>query len=446
MKTGTNTESVGYRETPPFSGTRPAVAATERFRSDLRLPELLVGRQPIINHRQDIIAYQLLFRTDHRVGPESVANNAGATADALFDTLNMGFDRVIGDVPAFIRINSDLLGHPLLELLPARRIVLELGDWKRLSRRALERIKGLRSRGFRFAVTDFRYRADYEELLRLVGFVKLNVHELSEEGTRREVRYLRGRGVRMIAQGVQSEADLKLARSLLINLYQGPWFTRPEILRARRVEPERARVARLADLLHSGSGITALENEFRQDPVLLFNLFRYVHSFRDTEADVHSIRKAIQVPGRKQLGLWLKLMLCRPQPDIHPEALIRSALVRGRFAGKLATAVGADDQEETLFLTGLFSVLDTLYGLPMHELLQALDLPEAMERALIRGEGPYGEYLETLRAFEIRNMSAMARQGHCLGIPLSRLGQLHEEATRWAHDARMVAPGSSSGG
>ena len=58
------------------------------------------------------------------------------------------------------------------------------------------------------------------------------------------------------------------------------------------------------------------------------------------------------------------------------------------------------EERETLFTIGLFSVSDGLMGVPMEEVLESLPFSDEIRAALLRREGPKGELLAAVLAYE----------------------------------------------
>jgi len=68
------------------------------------IPELFVGRQPIVNNRREIVAYQLLFRSDLLTDAADIHDDVAATGDVLRNTLNnIGLEAVLGDAMVWAR-------------------------------------------------------------------------------------------------------------------------------------------------------------------------------------------------------------------------------------------------------------------------------------------------------------------------------------------------------
>lgn len=399
------------------------------------LPELFVGRQPIVNNRREIVAYQLLFRSDLRTGSADIHDDVAATGDVLLNTLNnLGLERVLEDTVAFVKIPASMLEHPLLEILPQRKIILDLPARLKADEELLGRMHGLKKLGYRFAITDFRFSHSDSAFLDCIDFVKLDISAMSDEEARREVRGLRGRGLRLVAEKVEDESDFRTARSLFMNYYQGYFFARPETLHMRRVDPQTQRVARLFNLVLSDAPKDVIESEFKQDVALSFNLLRYINSpGMGVSEEVQSMRHALVMLGHRRLARWLSMMMMRGGgKSMAPKALLRTALIRARVTEVLGAEPLGNTHRDHLFMTGMFSMLDVLFGMSLADAVGTLKLPDAVRQALVEGQGPYHPYLMLAKAcdhFDVEGIRAGSRR---LGVPLRRINQIQTDAMIWA--------------
>ncbi|MDQ2068373.1 EAL and HDOD domain-containing protein [Natronospira bacteriovora] len=399
------------------------------------LPELFVGRQPIVNNRREIVAWQLLFRNDLLTDAADIHDDVAATGDVLLNTLNnLGLEKVMGNGVAFVKVPAEMLEHPLLEILPQKRVVLDLSSKLVVEQPLMDRLHELKRMGYRFAMTNFRVGHSDPDFLNVIDFAKLSIGDLSDEEARKEVRQLRGRGLRLIAEKVEDADDFKLARSLFMNYYQGYFFARPETLHMRRVDPHAERVSRLFNLVLSDAPRDVVESEFKQDVALSFNILRYINSpGMGLAEEVNSIKHALVMLGKTRLARWLSMMMMRnSKQSVAPRALLRTALIRARTTELLGAAHFGNAQRDHLFMTGMFSLLDVLFGMSLEESVGTLQLPEPIRLALIKREGPYAPYLQLAIACDHFDVEEIRHGSRRLGIPLRQINHFQTEAMTWA--------------
>ncbi len=119
----------------------------------------------------------------------------------------------------------------------------------------------------------------------------------------------------------------------------------------------------------------------------------------------------------------------------RPPSLFVNALVRGRMCEQLAKLAGVKDTGP-YFITGLFSLLDVLTGVPLKELMGELPLTAAVERALLSEEGPIGAALACARAYERGTWEKVKFDK----LDMTIIRAAYVDAVFWAEEARgMVA-------
>ena len=126
---------------------------------------------------------------------------------------------------------------------------------------------------------------------------------------------------------------------------------------------------------------------------------------------------------------WAVVMAISALPDVHDE-LVSLALRRARMCEVLAGSA-LPEERETLFTIGLFSVADALLDCPMAEVLDSLPFTEEIQAALLRREGPKGELLAAVIAYE---------RGEFPTLPTAdaspSLAGAYRSALAWADEAR----------
>jgi c-di-GMP-related signal transduction protein len=140
--------------------------------------------------------------------------------------------------------------------------------------------------------------------------------------------------------------------------------------------------------------------------------------------------------GYTALFSWLSLLLARTSNAGFSPALLQAAIVRGRFVELLGQGFFPKSEAENLFFVGMFSLLDQLLGVPMHELLSQILLPDAITQALISREGQYGAFLALAEACEQEDACA-SDLAEALFLTATRVNQTHVSALAWAQNIKI---------
>jgi EAL and modified HD-GYP domain-containing signal transduction protein len=120
-------------------------------------------------------------------------------------------------------------------------------------------------------------------------------------------------------------------------------------------------------------------------------------------------------------------MMISAIPDV-PDELVGQGLRRARMCEVLAGSA-LPDERETMFTIGLFSVADALLDAPMAEVLDTLPFTLEIQAALLRREGPKGELLSAVIAYERGDFSTLSPGGADVS-----LAGAYRAALEWADD------------
>ena len=92
----------------------------------IRPADVFLGRQPILDRRQQVIAYELLYREGNG-NQAHVGDDALATARVIGHLFrDFGINTVLGRCEGFINVDAETLMSCGIESLPKDRVVLEL--------------------------------------------------------------------------------------------------------------------------------------------------------------------------------------------------------------------------------------------------------------------------------------------------------------------------------
>lgn len=194
---------------------------------------VFVARQPIVDRRRNLVAYELLFRDDGS-GVAHVSHAARASAQVISRTFHqLGMATVIGERAGFINVDAEMLMSRAVESLPRERVVIELLETIAVDQDIVRRCAQLQHLGYRLALDDFCvFDPAYEPLLATVEIVKVDVLALERNDLALLVRLLRRYPARLLAEKVDSLDQARRCQALGFDLFQGFFFSRPQAMPA----------------------------------------------------------------------------------------------------------------------------------------------------------------------------------------------------------------------
>jgi EAL and modified HD-GYP domain-containing signal transduction protein len=403
--------------------------------SDLKY---FIGRQPILDRKQEIFGYELLFRAaaHHTTAQFGSQNQAAAEviATALSD---FGLQDVLGDKFGFLNITSDVLHSEMLELLPIEQSVLEILETIDLDDNVRLRCKELKGIGFKIALDDHVYEPQHAAFYRMVDIIKVDIMATDPLELPKIAANLRKYPVQLLAERVETVEVFKQCLDCGFEYFQGYFFERPVILGQKRIDPSGIAMMKLLQQLNEDWDIDKVEETFRENPGLTFNLLKLVNSVMiGMREKIKNIRHAIMILGINHLRRWIQLALFAGKDDRGLNSpLLEMAAVRGRLMELLMMQkTGRDrtsDMVETAFLTGILSLLDALYETPMDHVVESLHLSDDVADALLRREGQLGSLLLLAEKLEKTDFAGVQEILDSLSINLEQLLAAQLDAFNW---------------
>jgi c-di-GMP phosphodiesterase len=393
--------------------------------------EVAVVRHPISDVRNNVVGYELRFGGAVDLGDP--ARDAKASSALLIDAFgDIGLEQLAGRHPAWVTIARNFLveiGPP-----PVRpdRAVLQIAAYPARDD-LLGILQQLGRSGYTFALDLYDGRPDLGDLMALCSIVRVDVSRVPDEELASVIEIPRMQGALLVATGVPDHETFNRCSSMGFTYFEGNYFAQPRLFRRRGVATAGIGSLRhLQELTAGDVSFEDLERIISADVGLSLKLLRYINSaFFALPRNVSSVREALTLLGSRTVRRWAVVMAMSSLPDVHDE-LVSLALRRARMCEVLAGSA-LPEERETLFTIGLFSVADALLDSPMSEVLESLPFTEEIQTALMRREGPKGELLSAVVAYERGEFPSLPSAG-------VSLASAYRAAMEWADQAgRAVA-------
>ena len=410
---------------------------------NLDVEEIFLGRQPILDRNERLVGYELLFRAGLR-NASNVHDDVQATASVISHAFGQfGASAVLGHCRGFINFSAEMLFSDLIELLPRDQVVLELLETVEITEEVVARCRRLKADGYSIALDDFVYDEAYLPLLDIVDVVKIDLLQCEREQLPQLVSTLRRWPVELVAEKVDSREQAQYCRELGFDLFQGYYFARPSILSSRRTDPSAVGVMTLLDLVLRDAETREIEEAFKHNPALTYNLLRLVNSAATgVRRQIGSVSQALLLLGRRPLQRWLQLLLFTVEPgNPFPSPLMQLAAGRARLMELLAVRERDSTAfADAAFMTGILSFLDVLFGMTFEEITQQFGVADDISRALLRREGALGKLLllvESVESADRERVETVLTDFREIGLNELTLAEI--EAMAWV--SRIVQDG-----
>jgi EAL and modified HD-GYP domain-containing signal transduction protein len=360
--------------------------------------EVAVVRHPIADARNNVVGYDLRFGGAVDLGDPAM--DAKATSALLIEAFgDIGLERLAGRHPAWVAIARNFLveiGPP-----PVRpdRAVLQIAAYQAQDD-LLSVLQQLGRSGYTLALDGYDGGKGFEDLMALCSIVKIDVGAMGVDALPALVEEPKRQGALLVAGNVPDHATFARCRDLGFTYFQGEYFAQPKLFKHRGVATAGLGALRQLGELTSGDvSFDDLDRIIGSDVGLSLKLLRYVNSaFFALPRSVASVREALTLLGVRTVRRWATVMAISAIPDV-PDELVALGLRRAHMCEVLAGSA-MPEEKETLFTIGLFSVADAMLDAPMAEVLESLPFTDEIQAALLRREGPKGELLSAVIAYE----------------------------------------------
>ncbi len=411
----------------------------ERVKAD-ELSLRFLGRQPVLDRAHKTIGYDLMLRNRSTRAPQKVDDALLRMQDEMLakSILNLEIERLLGDKLAFLSFSHTMLNNPILQDLPKEGVVLAFHIQPGQAAASSAGLEALARQGYILALDDYIADAGLEPLLPFVKYVRLDIAKFDamQIGEVISAAQLHA-SPQIIAKSVQSDEDFEVCARLAFEYFQGFYFAQLQPNQPSKLNNDRLRVIELLNLVTNHAEISALEAALKRDATLSYRLLRYINSPGcGLLQKIRSIAHALVLLGYDQLYRWLTLLLFTSgKLDVRSEALLKNALVRARMTellGKKKKLIPQD--QERLFIVGIFSLLDVLLNTSMDKALESISLPDLIQKALVRREGIYAPYLKLAIACEAGEQESLAELAGELRLSPEDVNLAHVQAMVWAED------------
>lgn len=396
--------------------------------------QVFIGRQPIMDVKQHIIGYELLFRHSADADKAVFEDELKACSSVLVNTMgDMDVQWLLGDKLAFINVNEAMLMSEFIELMPPQRTALEILRSVVAGEAVLERCKELHKLGFKIALDNPQLSTQLEPLVELADFIKIDSLSVSTQEAYKLFQKYSAPNVQMIAEKIETSDQFNAYKEIGFRRFQGFYFARPETFTAKVINPSFDSVLNLLNLVTQDSDNIEIENGFKRDAALSFKLLRYINSVGfGLSCEIQSIQHALTILGRKQLYRWLTLLMVTAGENSTPPALMKTSITRGRLTELLGEGYFDKHDRDNLFIVGVFSLLDAILKMPMDQVLEKIQLPENVSEALLNREGIYGPFLQLTEACEGADSKRILELAELLQYDATKVNECHIAALAWA--------------
>lgn len=395
-----------------------------------------IARQAILDEERNVIGYELY---DRSLAVD--AHTAASDAELLFNVLSHAeHQALMGRKTMFINCTHESLQGRHLELIHPERVVLEIPPVEGHSPAEIEArlttLMEVKRKGFKLAFSQLTLARPYAAWLPLASYIKVDMQQVRPEVIEPLVQFAQKHSTaKLIAEKVETAEQYELAAKHGIKLYQGYWFATPVLVKGQTLRPAQVHIIELINLVRRQADVAEIEALLKRDPTLSFNLLRFINSAGfGLSCEITSFRHAVMILGMQKLFRWAALLMTTSRVGGTAPAVGNMAVVRGRLMELLAGELLPPEEADDAFVVGVFSLLDTMLGLPMAQALESISLSAHVTDALLHRKGMFAPFLELTLACESVDDAAFARAATQLQLTNHQVNWAHLQALSWAEN------------
>jgi EAL and modified HD-GYP domain-containing signal transduction protein len=406
----------------------------------LQAKDFFLARQPILDRDQNLVGYELLFRSAAE-GPANVRDDVAATAAVIAHAAELGLNNVIGAMPGYLNVDAAVLMSDFIKFLPAEKVVLEILETVKVTPELVVRVAELSRAGFTFALDDvIADSPDIQQLLPLIKIIKIDVMAIASSKLLKLSMQFKREHKLLLAEKVETQEQYNECLAFGFDYFQGYYFARPVVMRGKKLDSSKVVIMQILALLVNDVDNREIVDFIKKDVALSLTLLRLVNTpVYGFMRQIDSLGQAMFALGRRQLKRWLQILLyANTEKGVHAlSPLVLLAATRGKMLELLAEKLrpGRRKVAETGFPVGIMSLVDALLGMPMDQVLKENKVSAEIRDALENRNGFYGDLLKLAECSERMEKSGAEMQDMLkhLDLSLDDLYALQVEAFEWTN-------------
>ena len=403
----------------------------------------IVARQPVFDRAGGIWGYELLYRRPSNTESADISSGTVATANVIIN----GFETVRPSLKdhqkVLINFTSDLIETQVITLLPPENCIVEILEDVDPTPAVLDAVTAIKAAGYTIAVDDYIGQANLQPFLPMADILKVDVLGMSPKEITSHVLRVRGDKLRctLLAEKVEDLPMATLCRDLGFSLFQGYFFSKPEVVRGRKISTSQAvRMHILALCVGDEVDFLAVSDAVLHDPIITARFLKFVNSAHfGLRKEVQTVHHALTLVGPVMFMQWLCVnVLATLENSLVSHELAFLASQRAKFLECLGKDLSLRKKlpqgitVSSLFLTGLFSLLESVMRMPLKEILDGVPLDGAVFTALTGGESPYSPWIALMDLYERGQWDESLVIARQLGLTERSLTNAYSKALDWS--------------
>ena len=390
---------------------------------------------PFFDSDMSVLAYRLNSRSGNSlIGMmvEELSMSDAVMSPGLDLVKSLGVEPLTGGSPLFVDINEYhlLLRIPIVLDFPPEMFVCVLSKRITPDDVVLERCRELKELGFKIASDGMPEGLSKNPMFEYVDYIILDIRDYTlDEKFNATIKAISGLK-QIILSYIPDMTTFDSISGLPNTLYCGSFFNQPITKGASKISPIKINALTLLKRI-SGEDFDLgdIADTIGRDPSLSISLLRFINTVMPRK--IESIRNAVAILGQKEVKRWATAAISIQLADDKPNEITKLSLIRARFAENLAGAFHMGVFAPSLFMMGLFSLLDVILERPMEDAVKEVALDDSVRAALVDKSGDLYKILQFIHSYEHANWDEIAMQMVTHNLELEEVTTAFVDALVW---------------
>ncbi len=403
------------------------------------MSEVFVARQPILDARQKVFAYELLYRSSLENFYSSIDGTQASASIIDNAFFVIGLESLTRGKRAFINFTENLLADDIATYLPKKSVVIEILEDIEPTREIIEKCHQLKAMGCMLALDDFVYTDKFLPLIELVDIIKVDFLDTDWEEREAIIKRIDRENIRFLAEKVETKEEFERALEIGYSYFQGYFFSKPVIISGKDIpSTQQTQFQLLQEINKEEMDFDRVELLIKADLALTYKLLRFINSIHFSfVSEIHEIKQILSMLGQKNIKKWLSFIILKNIATDKSDELAVSAVCRGRFCELLAPKVGLNYREADLFLLGMFSLIDAFLDQPLAVVLEELPISQEIKDALLGKRNKFRNVYELVIAYERGKWEVFSAQAELLKVAKKDVRDLYFKSLQLSSQALL---------
>jgi EAL and modified HD-GYP domain-containing signal transduction protein len=367
---------------------------------------------PFFDSEMSVGAYRLSSRSGQTLLGmlvDEMSLSDAVLSPGLDLVMSLGVEPFAGDSRLFIDINEFhlLMRTPIVLGINPELLVCILSSQINTDSAVIEKITELKELGFCVAVDGVLPGSMQNPLFEHIDYMIIDISKFTVDDKFMATIKMLSAIKNVVLSEVNDMATFEALSGLRNTQYCGRFFNQPITEGVSKISPLKINALNLLKRVNQEDfDLGDIADTIGQDPSLSISLLRFINSIMPRK--IESLRNAVAILGQKEVKRWATAAISLRLADDRPNEVTKLSLVRARFAENLAAPFEMGVFSQSLFMMGLFSLLDVILEMPMEQAVAEVAVDEHVRKALVEKSGEFYKVMQFIDAYEHADWDKLA--------------------------------------